>query len=452
MNATFPRPFHEDNVALPPRSSGHRRLHVAFVDEELPYPSTSGKRIRTLNLVRRLAQRHRLTYLCHRNADPEEAREAERHFAQMGIETIVVERAVPSRSGPGFYARLAANLFSSLPYSVTSHDSRALRSAVRRYHASHSVDLWHCEWTPYAAALRELPQTRRLVMAHNVESQIWQRYFENETNSVKKWYIGHQWRKFRFFETWAVSTADCTVAVSDNDASLLRQQFGGRRVEVVDNGVDTDYFRPPAKLGQPDHLLFLGSLDWRPNLDAVAQLLDSIFPAVQAVQPGARLSIVGRQPPAFLRHRVASMPGVELCADVPDVRPYLARAGMLVVPLRIGGGSRLKILEALAAGLPVVTTQTGAEGLLLEPGHHLTVVPHVNDVAGAILQMIEAPAAAHQQAMRGRCRVLEYYDWNTLASRLEQVWINCVADDEVRAKRDSLRSRSLLAHGADGNI
>src|SRR5262245_58486232 len=170
-------------------ASPARPLHVVLVDEELPYPPLSGKRIRTLNLTLRLARRHRLTYLCHRNADPDEARAAAAFFRANGIETVVVDRAVPPKSGPAFFARLAANLLSPLPYSVASHQSRAMRRAVRRYAASHPVDLWHCEWTPYFQALRALPGGRRVVMAHNVESLIWQRYHETETGRLKRWYI-----------------------------------------------------------------------------------------------------------------------------------------------------------------------------------------------------------------------------------------------------------------------
>ena len=139
---------------LPPSC---KPLHVALVDEELPYPPTSGKRIRTLNLTLRLAQRHRLTYLCHRNADPAEAEEGQRYFAQQGIQTVVVERTIPPKFGPSFYVRLAANLLSPLPYSVVSHDSAALRQALRDHAATHSVDLWHCEWTPYAQHCGPLP-------------------------------------------------------------------------------------------------------------------------------------------------------------------------------------------------------------------------------------------------------------------------------------------------------
>ncbi|MBI1914223.1 MAG: glycosyltransferase [Planctomycetes bacterium] len=408
-----------------PPLSARRPLHVVIVDEELPYPPTSGKRIRTLNLTRRLADRHRLTYLCHRNADPREAEEARTHFAELGIETVVVERVVPPKSGPRFYARLAANLLSRLPYSVASHNSRALRRAIRTYAASHHVDLWHCEWTPYAEPLRCLPGGRRLVMAHNVESLIWQRYFENETQPLKRWYIRRQWRKFRRFETRALREADLTIAVSPEDASLFRRDFGVETVDVVDNGVDTEYFRPSPGPRDPDRILFLGSLDWRPNLDAVNQLLEHLHPAVRRDRPSATFCIVGRNPPPALRRRTESLPGVELHADVGDVRPFLAGSAVMVVPLRIGGGSRLKILEALATGLPVVSTRVGAEGLALEDGRHLTVRETVPELAGALLECLGHPAPALARAEEGRRRVLERYDWDILADRLERIWLDC---------------------------
>jgi glycosyltransferase involved in cell wall biosynthesis len=401
-----------------------RRLHIAIVDEELPYPAMTGKRIRTLNLLRRLADRHNLTYLCHRNADPTEARRAEEFFRDHGIETVMVDRTVPAKSGPGFYARLAANLLSPLPYSVATHASRALRRALQTHARLAPVDVWHCEWTPYAASLRGLPGPS-LVMAHNVESQIWQRYFETETNALKRWYIGQQWRKFVRFERWAASEAELVVAVSDEDAARLRDEFGAPRVTVVENGVDVHHFVPPATAGDPRQILFLGSLDWRPNLDAVALLLDQIFPAVQAEEPEARLVIVGRNPPEWLRRRGATSPGVAVHANVADVRPFLAKSGVLAVPLRIGGGSRLKILEALASALPVVSTQIGAEGLRLRSGEHLDVVPGEAEMPAALLNAMRHPDRARVQCRRGRQVVLDEYGWDGLAQKLEHAWRRC---------------------------
>jgi glycosyltransferase involved in cell wall biosynthesis len=411
--------------AAAPSAPARRPLRVAIVDEELPYPPTSGKRIRTLNLALRLARRHQLTYICHRNADADEARRAADFFAEHGVETVVVGRAVPPKSGPGFYARLAANLLSPLPYSVASHTSRGLRAALRRQAAARAVDLWHCEWTPYAEALRAVPG-RRVVVAHNVESVIWRRYYETERGALRRWYVGRQWRKFERFERRALAGADRTVAVSGADAERFRRDFGVTRVDVVENGVDTAYFRPEAARRVPGRLLFLGSLDWRPNLDGVSRLLDDVFPAVRAAEPDATLNLVGRNPPAWLRRRAAESAGVTLHADVPDVRPYLASCALLVVPLRIGGGSRLKILEALAAGTPVVSTRVGAEGLCLEPGRDLTVTKDTDDLAAALVAALRSPERLARQVASGRARVLARYDWDTLADEMERVWLACV--------------------------
>jgi polysaccharide biosynthesis protein PslH len=403
----------------------HRPLNVVIVDEELPYPPTSGKRIRTLNLTLRLARRHHITYICHRNSDLTEARQATEFFRKQGITVRTVDWSPPSKSGAIFYARLAANLLSPLPYSATSHDSQPLRQALREHAASHPVDLWHCEWTPYVQAVRGLSKGSRLLVAHNVESVIWRRYYETEPRPLKRWYIGRQWRKFESFERKVMGEVDRTVAVSGLDAERLRNDFGAKQVDVVENGVDPAYFRPENVQREPARLLFLGSLDWRPNLDGVRLLLDRIFPAVRAAVPSARLCLVGRQPPNWLKQ--SKTPGVELYADLPDVRPQLARCGMMVVPLRIGGGSRLKILEALATNSPVVSTRVGAEGLDLESENHLTVVDDVDDLPKAIIEAARDPAAMQRQAERGREAVLAHYGWDALADKMERVWIDCVA-------------------------
>ena len=164
-------------------------------------------------------------------------------------------------------------------------------------------------------------------------------------------------------------------------------------------------------------------------------LLDDIFPAVRAQVPSARLSIVGRHPPDWLRRRVAATDFAELHADVADVRPYLRRSGVMAVPLRIGGGSRLKILEALASGLPVVSTRVGAEGLQLEDGRDLTVVERPEDMAAALVDCIRAPDEARRMAEHGRRVVRERYDWDVLADRLEAVWESVVVGGAQRQPR-----------------
>jgi len=398
-------------------------LNVAIVASELPYPPTAGNRIRTLNLALRLARRHRITFIAHRN---DEAVEASRFLREHGIETVLVDRIIAAKSGLGFYVRLAANLASPLPYSVASHDSRILRQAIQRHIQGHRVDLWQAEATALIGALDHLGWVPKVVIAHNVESLIWQRYCESEPNPLRRWYIKQQWRKFVRFERRAFAAATRVVAVSEHDATLIRDRFGGRNVDVVDNGIDRKYFEAVQPAHDPKTILFLGSLDWRPNLDAVGLLLDRIFPAVRAAEPLARLCLVGRRPPPALVQKVRDVPGVELHADVPDVRPFLATSGVMVVPLRIGGGSRLKILEAMAAGLPVISTRVGAEGLDLVPGEHYIAADEPEAMADALVSWIRDPRPARAMAERSRAFVLDRYDWDSLAQMLERVWLACL--------------------------
>jgi glycosyltransferase involved in cell wall biosynthesis len=415
-------------ATLPTVSAGQlsRPLNVVIVDDELPYPAVSGKRQRTLNLTLRLAQRHKLTFICHSSRDNAETQHARALFLEHGIRTIVVDRKLPPRSGFGLYAGLAANLLSSLPYAASSRISKGLRRAVQEHAAQHPVDLWHCEWTPCADALMAVPDGPRVVMAHHLESQLWLRQKQQEANWFKQWYMGKQLRRFLRLEYRSFARATATVTVSQDDAILARYALGAPRVEVVDNGVDVNYFRPTAAPRQPQTILFLGNLEGPANLDAVDQLLRAIWPVVRQAQPRAILQIVGPNPPAGLCRQIATVPGVELHASVPDVRPFLTTCSVLAVPQRIAGGSRIKILEALACETPVVSTQIGAEGLRLEAGEHLTVVDRMDQMAGALLDALENPEQAQSQAWRGRQMVVDNYNWDALADRLEQVWLRCV--------------------------
>jgi glycosyltransferase involved in cell wall biosynthesis len=335
----------------------------------------------------------------------------------------------------GFYARLAGNLCSSLPYSVQSHASPAFQRTIRDYFASHGdVDLWHCEWTPYAENLqRAIPGAPFVAMAHNIESLIWQRYAEHERNPAKRWYIRRQYSKFARFERRIFSSARETIAVSPEDAALAKARFGATRVEVVENGVDLEYFRPQGLVREAGTILFLGSLDWRPNQDAVALLLDEIFPRVLRKEPSTRLWLVGRHPPEWMAERARREKNVELHENVPDVRPYLGRCGAMAVPLRIGGGSRLKILEALACSCPVVSTAIGAEGLELEAGEHYYLADSPAEMAEALLKCIANPNSSLALADRGRETVVRNYNWDILSSKLERIW-----------HRRSLRNRKAI--------
>jgi polysaccharide biosynthesis protein PslH len=418
----IPGPAILDHRRLDTAPITRERLNIAVVDEELPWPLNSGKRLRTWNLLSRLARRHQITYVAHRNNDPAECDRAVAHMESLGIRTRVVPRAVPPKRGIGFYGRLAANLLSPLPYSVSSHVSKEIQAAIREVERESAIDLWHCEWTPYLQNLAGNMDRPVVVTAHNVESQIWQRYAENETNPGKRWYIREQCRKFTRFERNAFSLANLSIFVSETDAELARSQYGAQRIAVIENGVDTDYFQPEFSNRDPFHLLILGSLDWRPNVDGINQFMETVFPRLVLCEPRFHLTIVGRNPDRRWAEALCRNERVSLHANVPDVRPHIARAGALVVPLRIGGGSRLKILEAAASGLPVISTRVGAEGLDFRPGNHFLETSDIGALEQAILKFLKDPERARTHAAAARQLVDTQYSWQLLAEKMERVW------------------------------
>lgn len=413
------------------------RLKVVVVDWDISYPANSGKRLRTLNLMLQLADRHDVTYFSRGDGGTAEGRKAQQFLQSHGIKTEFANAPLPTKSTVAYYGRLAANLYATQPLAVTAHRSSKFARALRDYARDHDVDLWQLEWTPYVDMVQGIRASRTLINAHNVDSLLWQRYEESEPNLLRRRLFMSQRRKFERFERAAFNRATAVVAVSDDDAAIIRRRFGAPRVHVVDNGVDVAHYQAVTAARDPYELLFLGSMDWRPNLDGVRLLLDDILPRVWQREPAARLTIVGRKPPEWLIALCQRTPQVELHANVPDVRPYLARAGQMVVPLRMGGGSRLKILEALANGLPVVATNVAAEGLRLTPGHDVQIADDFEDMAAVVVRGIRRPSDAEAIARRGLRLVEDQYCWKRLADELEAIWEQTVATRIAKVERCS---------------
>jgi glycosyltransferase involved in cell wall biosynthesis len=395
-------------------------MKVLVIDEEIPFPMNSGKRLRTLNLLKPLAKRHEITFLCryHEDTDKPDIQAME----QCGIRTRVVPHPIRKKAGLKFYSALLANLASKAPYSVTSHYSKQMMEATAQILAERPYDLIHCEWTPYAVNLKSFLSGPSVVVAHNVESLIWQRYFEVESNLLKKAYIYLQWKKMERFESMAFQMFTQTVAVSDQDRQAIEQWIPKERVSVVENGVDVSYFQPSSDKSKPFSLVFTGAMDWRPNVDAMFYFIDEIWARVLRDYPQSTLTIVGRNPMATLRDHVQNMESVKLTGTVDDVRPYLNAAQVYIVPLRVGGGSRLKILEAFSMGLPVVSTSVGAEGLCVTQGQHVLFANDPQNFADAIVELFNDQLLRKQLGEEGQRLVHEHYRWDSLARRLEEVW------------------------------
>lgn len=396
------------------------RISVLVLDEEIPFPLNSGKRIRTWNLLRHLAPRHSITFLCY--GSPGDPRQSP--LEALGIRVVTIP-GLPASGSPAFYIRALANIASRWPYSVSRHHTRRFSRAVRRLVAAEHFDLVHCEWTPYASYMAAIGDLPMLIMAHNIEATVWQRRAQYSGHGAEQWYMRMQAAKMARFEKRSFARAAYVAVVSEPERETA-VRWGARAASVVSNGVDTEALMPGPEALEPDSLLFLGSLDWQPNRDALLYLLREILPDIQAENPRATLRVVGRQPAANLKEQVEERPGIEWIGEVPDIRPYFARAAVVLVPLRIGGGSRIKILEALSMGKAVVTTRVGAEGLNVIPGKHCLVADDAREFSRCVLELLEAPERAAELGRNGRNLVVERYDWSRIARDLERAWIATV--------------------------
>ncbi len=390
-------------------------MRIIVLDEEFPLPLNTGKRIRTYNLISRLAKRHEIRYLAYGEGNSE-SYEA---LHQAGIQPYAVPSQIPEKSGLYFYFRLAKNLLSPLPYIVDSHYSRLYAEALASLLNQSKPDILLSEWSPYAIFGRPHSAIKQVIVAHNVESHIWRRYAENETNPAKRWYIQKQHAKVAKFEQDAFLAADGATAVSKKEADELQAMNPRLKVQVVDNGVDFDYFAPKIETAASPTLVFTGSMDWRPNQDAAEFFAQEILPILKRTHPDLQAVFVGRNPPEYIQ-ALGKISGMQITGTVDDVRPYISKAAVYIVPLRIGGGSRLKILEAMSMEKAVVSTTVGAEGLEIENNTHLRLADTPETFAQAVNQLIADRQTAIQLGKAGRQLVIDRYGWDSLSKTLEQ--------------------------------
>lgn len=390
-------------------------MRILILDEEFPYPLNTGKRIRSFNLVRELARTNEVTYLAYGRKDSE----AYRALAGAGVTPAPVRPPHMKKEGLRFYIKLFMNLFSRYPFMVTNHYSNHFQNAVTRHIASGSFDIVVAEWTPYAIFFKDPSAIRKVIVAHNIETSIWKRYEETETNVFRRLFITLQRSKVELFEKKCFRWADGATAVSHEEAREIASFGVTYPVATIDNGVDTDYFVPHEEEPDPNTLVFTGSMDWRPNQDAVQWFVEEIFPLIRKERPEVNVVIVGRRPPGHIKS-LDHYDGVTVTGTVDDVRPYIARAAVYVVPLRIGGGSRLKILEAMGMKKAVVSTTVGAEGLEVVDGETIVIADGAEAFARSVIDALNDRERCRALGDRARRLVEDHYRWSSLGRKLSR--------------------------------
>jgi len=388
------------------------------------WPLNAGGRLRSFHIIAQLARRHRVTLLTtHGPRDDPEGLAARLSNCE---HVISVPCAIPKRTSPWFALALLRSWLSPLPVDLWKCRVPALAQEVSRRIAAGNVDVCVVDFlaaTPNAALDGPVPA---VLFAHNVEHMIWKRLSRVEPRIWRRALLELEWRKMRRYEARACARARLTVAVSEADRTMLAAHAPKARVRAIPTGVDTSYFTPNGSHEAPGSVVLPGSMDWWPNEDSVVYFVEAILPRIRSEMPEVSLTVVGRNPSARVL-QLAATAGVRVTGTVDDVRPYVAEASVGVVPLRVGGGTRIKIFELLAMGKAVVSTTVGAEGLPLISGTHFLRVDDPADFAAAIVALLRDPARRRALGSAGRRLVEERYSWSQVTREFE-----ALCEEEVR--------------------
>ena len=388
-------------------------MRILVLGPSFPFPPAWGHATRVYHLARQLARRHEVMLLTYATAADEQ--HVEQLRGELAVE--VVPRTPLSRRVKR--SRQLASLGSAVPYDTRATHSAEMQAAINRVCAAWEPDAIQLESTLMWAF--DLPPRTRIVLdEHNVDYEILLRMSETERSPVRRWFYRFEERRVRSYEQRAWREAHACVLTSSRDEAVVRAHAPQTATAVVANGVDTDYFRPLRRELERRTLVFNGTLDYRPNVDAAVFLVEEILPRLRRSYPEARAIVVGKGPPDVLARLQSA--GAEVTGEVPDIRPFLACAEVVAVPVRAGGGTRFKVVEGLSMARPVVSTSIGCEGIDVRHGEHLLVADGAEAFAAGVTQLFEAPSFAASLGRAGRGLVEREYSWDRGGDALAAVY------------------------------
>jgi glycosyltransferase involved in cell wall biosynthesis len=410
-------------------------MKILWVKAGKLLPVDSGGKIRSFNILRHLAREHEVTLLSYyggrRDLDYETAI-ADRLPGARTIYTAAPENRLAQS------ADYILRLPSPAPYAVRKFTHPRVRQEVARRLSDSSLDVAVCDFLSASLNFAEDPPAPVVLFQHNVETMLWRRMAHTETSPLRKLSYSIEAWKMSAYETRTLRRFQHVIAVSDQDRDAMLTLSSGCPITVVPTGVDTEQYQvAPSASGQPPLIVFTGSMDWEPNIDAMEYFCREVWPTILAAFPDARFQIVGRNPHPRVQ-RLAS-PSVEVTGTVASVIDYLRAATIVIVPLRIGGGTRLKIFEAMAMAKAMVSTSIGAEGLAVTKGRDLLIADDAPAFAAGILQLLRDPELRRRYE-QAAAALAARYDWSQIARSFADV----LRDAAARFRAGQTRQRAAV--------
>lgn len=396
-------------------TDSQRRMRLLWVKAGRILPTDTGGKIRSFHLARQLAKRHQVTFLSYYDGPPD--RDYEQRVDESFPGAVLLRTGFPLNGVFAKALHFAARLPNRAPYSVSKFYCPAVGEFISRSAREDRFDVMICDFLAASLNFAQPLGAPTVLFQHNVESALWGRRARHETNPLRRAVATLEAAKMSRYERATVGQFHHVVAVSENDRDLMSSMTSTDRITVVPTGVDlSEYRRARSTAKRAPLVLFLGSMDWEPNIDGVGWFVQQVWPQVLTAVPNARFRIVGRDPAA--RVRAWASPTIEVTGTVPSVIEHLRDTAVFVVPLRMGGGTRLKIYEAMAAGLALVSTAVGAEGLDYTDGHDLAIADDAEAFASRVIELLQD---SNTRAAMGAAAVqtAERFDWANVVASFE---------------------------------
>jgi sugar transferase (PEP-CTERM/EpsH1 system associated) len=409
-------------------------MDILLLSPWLPWPPFGGALIRTFETLAYLSRTNRVTLLSPLRS-PEDGKHVDRlnRLCEKVVTTEFSDEIHP------VLCRLATGLFHRRSMIQSMHYDPNLAKAIYRITSQEPFDIIHVEFSfmaPYLAFVSPQSRAKKVLSMHNVESLRFARELKFARGFRRLALLGDQFL-FKHWEERSVQQFDGILVVSLSELAWVKRHAPATEVELIPNGVDTKFFSFTANSAESRSIVFTALMNYPPNIDAAGWFCDEILPILRSKYPEVCFKIVGDKPtPAVLRF--AQRDGVQVTGRVADVRPYLAESLAVVVPLRSGGGTRLKILEAMAMGRPVVSTRQGAEGLKVTNGVNILLADTPEDFARCIFALITDPELGRQLGTAGRILAESKYDWRTCLSRLDNFY-RVLLRDALKPSQDNGR-------------
>ena len=387
-------------------------MKILQLAPRLPWPADDGGRIGIFGITKYLAQRgHELTLLAitpDRNSDISGLKE---YCAVAAVEMNTVSS----------YRGMLLNLFSHVPYTVSKYHGKPVLEELNNLLQHNRFDIVHVDhlhMARYGEFVKQRFNLPVVLREHNVESVIWDRYYRTVKGHLARAYTHLQFKKFYQYESKLIGAFDRCLAITKKDKERIQKMNPRAKVSVIPAGVDTSYFHPLNAPIERYSLVSVASMDWPPNSDGILWFINKVWPAIKREVPSAKFYVVGKNPPPEIKR--LSTKDIIVTGFVGDVREYMARASVLIVPLRTGGGMRIKILNALAMSKAVVSTSVGYEGIDAKDGRSICIADSSEEFAHRTIEVLKDGDRREQLGAEGLKLIQEKYRWEQIAKRIEE--------------------------------